>query len=279
MTLRAGTYLPLLALLIVFVLTVDSVAPRWVQWPLAVLVAGTLAYFARQLPPLQRATIVVVMVLAFGGELLASEVWHRYEYRFGSLPPYVPFGHALVYLAGLATWQADWARRNSAAIRSGAVAALAAWVVLGLTTLDRVDVSGSISAIVLAGFLLLGHRGVMYAGIFAAVALLEVYGTVVGVWTWADVVPGTGLTGGNPPSGAAATYVLCDVVAIAIAPWALHAWQRVSGSRAGSAGNRIRGGAEVDPHARIEPHHGCRDPELAGQGGQPHHGGSGSLPD
>jgi hypothetical protein len=58
----------------------------------------------------------------------------------------------------------------------------------------------------------------VYCGVFVAVAALELYGTAIGTWRWAEVIPGLGLPDGNPPSGVASGYVLFDVLALAAAP-------------------------------------------------------------
>jgi hypothetical protein len=59
------------------------------------------------------------------------------------------------------------------------------------------------------------------------VAALELYGTAVGTWTWAQTIPGTGIPNGNPPSGVASGYVWFDVTALALAPWLLSTVQPV----------------------------------------------------
>jgi hypothetical protein len=61
---------------------------------------------------------------------------------------------------------------------------------------------------------LLWTRIPVYAGVFLAVAVLELYGTAIGTWTWEAVVPGLGLSQGNPPSGVASGYVVFDILAL-----------------------------------------------------------------
>ena len=51
------------------------------------------------------------------------------------------------------------------------------------------------------------------------VAALELYGTSIGTWRWAERLPGLGIPDGNPPSGAASGYVWFDVMALLVAPW------------------------------------------------------------
>jgi len=58
------------------------------------------------------------------------------------------------------------------------------------------------------------------------VAWLEWYGTALGTWRWAEVLPGVGIPDGNPPSGAASGYVLFDILAMALAPLAVAAGRR-----------------------------------------------------
>jgi hypothetical protein len=91
-----------------------------------------------------------------------------------------------------------------------------AWAVAGVTVLPHLDASGALGMSVFLVFLLIGRARVLYAGVFLVVALLELSGTVVGVWAWKHVVPGLELPSGNPPSGAASGYVLFDIVAIAL---------------------------------------------------------------
>ena len=108
---------------------------------------------------------------------------------------------------------------------------VAPWALLGLVALGRVDAAGAFGATVLLLFLWRGRAPTVYAGVFFAVAFLEIYGTAVGTWHWAAEVPGLGVPDGNPPSGAASGYVFFDIAALALAPWLLQAWSRLRGLR------------------------------------------------
>ena len=70
-----------------------------------------------------------------------------------------------------------------------------------MTVLPRMDVGGAIGAGILAIYLVRGRAPEVYAGVFLVVAWLELYGTAIGTWEWAAVIPGTGIPQGNPPSG------------------------------------------------------------------------------
>jgi hypothetical protein len=92
-----------------------------------------------------------------------------------------------------------------------------------LVLLGRPDLLGALCAAPLIYVLVRGRAPTLYAGVFLMVAFLELYGTAIGSWTWAELVPGTPVPAGNPPSGIAGAYVLFDIAAIAFAPWLL-AW-------------------------------------------------------
>lgn len=232
---RPVAYYAVLVVAIVAVLSVDSVATLPVQMLLGAVTWTILLLSASSLNGQERAQVAAVVVLATCGELLATQAWGRYEYRLHNLPLYVPAGHGMVYLGGLRLSQIAGINRHARIFRISVITALLTWVALGLTTLDRLDISGSISAVVLLGLLIWGKRPHFYSGVFIAVALLEIYGTQVGAWTWATNVPGLGITGGNPPSGGAATYVLCDIMAMACGPrvyaFVMRWWPRRSGAK------------------------------------------------
>lgn len=86
----------------------------------------------------------------------------------------------------------------------------------GLTVLPATDVAGAIGCAFLV-LVLLRTRSSVYAGVFVVVAVLELYGTALGTWTWESTVPGLGLAQGNPPSGVASGYVVFDVLALSLA--------------------------------------------------------------
>jgi type IV secretory pathway VirB3-like protein len=169
------------------------------------------------LSPEQRARTAVVVLVATIGEIIGSIIWGAYTYRLGNLPLFVPPGHGLVYLTGLRISQTEWVGRNRRAFLTVAVTMIAGWGILGLTgLLGRHDVAGAVGCATLIAFIIGTRRAAtLYAGVFFAVAVLEIYGTAIGTWRWAETVPGLGVPNGNPPSGAASGYVLFDICALA----------------------------------------------------------------
>lgn len=168
------------------------------------------------IPAERRAQVVVVVGAATVAEVTGSILWGVYSYRMHNLPLFVPPGHGLVYLSGVALSQA--VRRHARALVGYAAAGAAIWGIAGLTVLPRLDVAGALGVPLLILFLWRSESRAAYAGVFAVVAVLELYGTAIGTWRWAEALPGLGIPDGNPPSGAASGYVCFDVAALLLAP-------------------------------------------------------------
>jgi hypothetical protein len=213
-------------------LAVDTQVDARAQLLLGAAAWIALAVALKGVPALLRAQALVVIVVATCAEVVGSIIWGVYTYRLENLPSFVPPCHGLVYLAGvaLATWASDNVLRGRL-VRFALVAVLA-WGVAGVTVLPRSDVGGAIGAVLLAVYLVRGRAPAVYAGVFLVVAWLELYGTAIGTWEWAAVIPGTGVPQGNPPSGVASGYVWFDIVALALAPRLIRLGARI---RPGSA--------------------------------------------
>ena len=200
------------------------------------------------LPALARAQALGVVAFATIGEVAGSIVWGVYQYRLHDLPLFVPPGHGLVYLTGLAVARIVGERR----IVWAAVVGSVGWGLAGLTLLPRPDVAGGLGVAVLGAGLWRSRARAAYAGVFFVVAALELYGTSIGAWHWARTLPGLGITAGNPPSGAASGYVGFDVMAMLVAPTLVYAAAKLKPKRATRpAGTRLRSTPRIKP---IQPH-------------------------
>jgi len=204
-------------------LALDRQADLGAQLLLGLCTWGFLAIAFLYLTPMERAQTSVVVVVATCAEVIGSVIWGVYTYRLGNLPLFVPPGHGLVYLTGLRLSQMRWFRVRPRLLVGAAMVAVGGWALVGLTVLGRTDVAGAVGAAVLLVFLWRGRAPSVYAGVFFAVAFLEIYGTAMGTWTWAGEIPGLGVADGNPPSGAASGYVFFDIAALALAPAVLAA--------------------------------------------------------
>jgi hypothetical protein len=212
-------------------LWLDSHVGATGQLALGILTACVLAALLVLQSPKVRFLALGVVAIATVGEVVGSLIWGLYGYRLDNLPAFVPPGHGLVYLAGVSV--ATLCASRPSALLAAASAFAGAWGLAGLLVLPASDVAGAVGC----AFLLVVFartRQPVYGGVFLVVALLELYGTALGTWTWEPTVPGLGLSQGNPPSGVASGYVVFDVLALS-----LLAWLRASlGSKARSPRSR-----------------------------------------
>jgi len=209
---RAGVIAGYLAAL----LAVDTQVDLSGQLVLGALTWIALLVAARPLPVERRAQVAVVICAATLAELTGSILWGVYSYRLHNLPTFVPPAHGLVFMAGLSLSEA--LRSHARALVVAAAAIASAWGILGLTVLPRTDAAGALGVPLLLAFLWRSRARTAYAGVFLVVAALELYGTAIGTWRWAEQLPGLGIPDGNPPSGVASGYVWFDVMALLLAP-------------------------------------------------------------
>jgi hypothetical protein len=209
---RAGLIAGYLAAL----LAVDTQVDLHGQLVLGALTWIALLVAARPLPAERRAQVAVVICAATVAELTGSILWGVYSYRLHNLPTFVPPAHGLVFMAGLSLSEA--LRRHTRALVWFAAAIASVWGILGLTVLPRLDAAGALGVPLLLAFLWRSRSRAAYAGVFLVVTCLELYGTAIGTWRWAEQLPGLGIPDGNPPSGVASGYVWFDVMALLFAP-------------------------------------------------------------
>ena len=192
--------------------------------------------------PLRLAALAMVLV-ATGFEYLGSLLWGIYHYRYHNLPLYVPPGHGLFYLAALRLGTLPLLRRHGRAIVTATALFSAVWTLHGLVA-ARPDLVGALGWVLLAGFLRWGRDPLLFALTFGLAMALEVYGTALGLWHWAAVVPATGLTAGNPPSAIGAGYCILDALALIVAHRLGSAYSRLGDAR-------TRASAAADPGADV----------------------------
>jgi hypothetical protein len=215
----------LIAAYLAALLAVDTQVDLHGQFALGALTWIVLVLAALPLTAERRAQVAVVICAATVAELTGSILWGVYSYRLHNLPTFVPPAHGLVFMAGLSLSQS--LQRHARALVVVAAVAASAWGLLGLTALPRLDAAGAFGVPLLLVFLWRSRARAAYAGVFLVVAALELYGTAIGTWRWAEKLPGLGIPDGNPPSGVASGYVWFDVMALLLAPRLL-----ASGARA-----------------------------------------------
>ncbi len=221
----------------------------------AVLGVGTwlvLVGVLRRESALVRVQTGLVVLFATAVEYTFSPLLEAYVYRIGTVPPFVPPGHGLVYLAALWIGRSPVVRAHARLAVALTVLVGGAWAVIGLMggLGGRHDVLGWFWFLCLLAFLRWGRSRLLYVGAFVVVGFLELTGTALGTWTWAEVDPVLGLIGqGNPPSGAAGGYGWFDLYALLLAPRVLVWWR----ARARYAGSDPRGASTASTSSCSNP--------------------------
>jgi hypothetical protein len=150
-------------------------------------------------------------VIATAGEIALSLGWGLYHYRLGNIPFFVPPGHALLLLAGMAL-----ARRMSAALAHAVLACAGAYALAAAAA--GADTLGLVLFTVFAAmFVAIPRQRRLYASTFLLSLALECCGTWLGAWTWVREVPGLPLVTANPPVAAGAFYGILDALAASAA--------------------------------------------------------------
>jgi hypothetical protein len=198
------------------VLFVDGRLPA--PWPweyvLGALTFAILAVWTTRLRPIDRLQVWICVGVATAFEILGSQIWGGYRYRFGTIPAFVPFGHGLVYVFAFSVAATPFFARRERALAYAVLAIACAWALAGVTVLPglthRTDWHGIAWLLPFGAAILFGPRKALFAGIFIAVADLEIAGTAFGAWTWLPVAPWIPLPSGNPPSAIAGGYTVID---------------------------------------------------------------------
>ena len=132
-------------------LAVDTQVELRGQLALGALTWIVLVLAARPLSSERRAQVAVVICAATLAELTGAILWGVYSYRLDNLPSFVPPAHGLVFMAGLAL--SEGLRRHARTLVFVAAGAAAAWGLLGLTVLPRLDAAGALGVPLLLAFL------------------------------------------------------------------------------------------------------------------------------
>ncbi len=157
--------------------------------------------------PRIRPALLACLIFATFGEVFLSLVWGLYEYRLRNIPLFVPPGHVLLYFLGTRI-AARLPERSEWWIAAGA-----APLVMALAWMGRDTLGPLLYALFIACMLASPSRR-LYATMFVLSATMEIYGTWIGNWRWANEVPWLGLTAANPPLAAGAFYCVLDLLVV-----------------------------------------------------------------
>ncbi len=162
------------------------------------------------LPAAERRFYLACIGIATAGELFLSLVWGLYTYRLGNVPLFVPPGHALMLMLGVALAR-RMPDRLARAILGGAGAYTVMAALYGLDTL-----AVPLYLLLAVSVLALPAHTRLFASSFVLTLALELYGTALGNWSWDREVPWVGLVTTNPPAIAGAFYCTLHALAIGV---------------------------------------------------------------
>lgn len=200
------------AVFVAIALPLDRSTSALEQSLLGLTAWGLLFVALRLQSPAVRVQVVALVVLATFLEVIGSIVWGAYRYRLENLPLYVPAGHGLFYLAALRVASLPLLERHARKVVIAVTAGATLWMLYGLARPPLPDLLGFVTWAIFIRFVVRGRYPLLYAVSFAMTSALELYGTGLGIWRWAPVLPGLMLPAGNPPTGIGAGYAAMDAL-------------------------------------------------------------------
>ena len=178
---------------------------HWAEWPVNIWCWSIFGYIFYKTTRKERIEMLTVLAFATPMELFFSEVWLIYEYQRGLMPLFVPVGH--YFLFDLGRIIANKMRENLAILCLTPFIPLVAYGVY-----SGGDTSALFLLILVLAFTKWGPQPRLYVAMAWAALAMELWGTHLTNWTWANEVPWTGLTAWNPPLLVGAFYCVGDLL-------------------------------------------------------------------
>ena len=178
---------------------------HWAEWPVNIWCWSVFAYIFYKTTRKERIEMLTVLAFATPMELFFSEVWLIYEYQRGLMPLFVPVGH--YFLFDLGRIIANKMRENLAIL---CLTPFIPFVAYGVYSGG--DTSALFLLILVLAFTKWGPQPRLYVAMAWAALAMELWGTHLTNWTWANEVPWTGLTAWNPPLLVGAFYCVGDLL-------------------------------------------------------------------
>lgn len=178
---------------------------NFAEWPVNIWCWTVFALIYSNTDRKERIEMLTVLAFATPMELFFSEVWNIYEYQRGLMPLFVPAGHYFLFDLGRIL-----ARKFTANLALPILLPFVPMVAYGVYV--GTDTSAVILLILVLAFTKFGPQPRLYAAMAWVALAMEILGTQLGNWTWANDVPWTGLTAWNPPLLVGAFYCLGDLL-------------------------------------------------------------------
>tara|TARA_B100000965_G_scaffold324640_1_gene286651 strand:- start:5866 stop:6540 length:675 start_codon:yes stop_codon:yes gene_type:complete len=175
------------------------------EWPVNIWCWSVFGYIYKSTNRKERIEMLTVLAFATPMELFFSEVWNIYEYQRGLMPLFVPAGHYFLFdLGRIMASKFDQKLAIPILLPFIPMVAFGVW--------GGTDTSAIFLLIMVLAFTKYGPQPCLYASMAWAALAMEIVGTQLGNWTWANEVPWTGLTAWNPPLLVGAFYCLGDLL-------------------------------------------------------------------
>lgn len=164
----------------------------------------------RSTPKPGRLALASVLAIATAAECFLSLAWGLYSYRLENVPMFVPPGHVILFFLGMRLAErvpksTEWI----VPLAFAPIVAAFAW--------SGRDTMGVVYFAFFLACLWISPSRRLYSTMFVLSLAMEIYGTWLGNWNWAAVVPWVGLTSFNPPLAAGAFYCVLDLIVVSIA--------------------------------------------------------------
>ncbi len=181
------------------------VSSQYQEWPVNIWCIGVFSFIYWKTDRKERIEMIAVLAFATPMELFFSEVWLIYEYQRDFMPLFVPVGHYFLFDLGRRV-----ARKLPESSPMPLILLLVPLVIYG--AYKGTDTSALILIVLTLVFIQWGPEPRLYAAMVWLALFMELWGTYLGNWTWAENVPWTGLTAWNPPLLVGAFYCFGDLL-------------------------------------------------------------------
>jgi hypothetical protein len=184
--------------------------------------------------PQRRLALAACLAIATAGEMFLSLGWGIYAYRLGNIPMFVPPGHVILFYLGM-----QLADRMPAAVE-WAVPAVFVPIVAYFAFYTGSDTMGLVYFAFFLGCMIVSPSRRLYPTMFVLSLSMELYGTWLGNWVWADHIPWLGLTSDNPPLASGAFYCVLDLMVVSVVNFSARK-PRLEAQRGFAPGGNLQG--------------------------------------
>lgn len=145
-------------------------------------------------------------------EIIAALILKMYTYRLENIPLYVPFGHALIYICAYYLSKEPLVKKYSKNIQLILLISAISYSLFWWCFTN--DYFGMLCLFIFLIVFYFNKRSrIFMLFIFFLVVYVELIGTSVGAWTWAEITF-FGMPSANPPSAIGIAYVLLDSICL-----------------------------------------------------------------